>query len=82
MKQPDIAMPLSSAPRDGRTIEVRTSEDGGWYEAAWSPAGLAYDGQGREVRTGHRETDDDGGFIVDAEADAWRPRALAIHQRG
>jgi hypothetical protein len=84
LKQPDIAMPVSLVPRDARTIEVRTIEDGGRYEAAWSPAGITYDDEGREVRAGNWETDDDGGFIADAEADAWLPRgahAIAAHGR-
>ena len=48
-----------------------------------SPTGITHDDEGHEVRAGHWEADDDGGFIVDADADAWRPsnaRALAIQR--
>ena len=40
------------------------------------PSRAPYDDEGREVRTGHWETDDDGGFIVDAESQ------IAIEHRG
>lgn len=82
MKQPDVAVPMSSAPRDDRTIEVRTIEDGAGTTRHGALPGSPTMTRAREVRTGHWETDDEGGFIVDAEADAWRPRrahAIAVH---
>ena len=72
--------PISTAPRDGLPIWVRSLENEEWWVAEWDPEGDSWaDENGNPCEAGRGEVQvtgtwsSHGGWFQPNEVDAWRP---------
>lgn len=63
--------PIDTAPKDGRTIEVRSSQSGEWFQMHWWPKGTSWNADCSDLIQTGIWTDCDG-WLQPNEVDAWR----------
>ena len=63
--------PMHSAPKDGRWIEVHSTQSDDWFKMQWNPDGNSWNDDCTDLVVTGVWTDGDG-WLQPNEVDAWR----------